>query len=454
MRVEQGDIVAFIGAGGKTTLMFRLASELASQGPVLVTTTTKMYHPDRTFPEGTFADATILATTIEDAVAGLQAKWLDKNIVVLGAGQDHEQKLFGIPSAWVARLQSAFPQCVILVEADGAAGRLLKGHLPHEPVVPPSATLVVTVASLLALRKPLDAAVVHRPEVVAELIGAALGERLTPLVLAQVVERAVSLAKGQAPSARHLVWLNTGAMQTEAANDLLKDGRLVARYLAPLSVAIGEARAPRPVEEVWPPETAVVGVVLAAGLSSRLNGEKLLLPWQGKPLVRHSVEALLWSSLGRVLVVVGHRGEEVRNALLGLPVEVVDNREYRSGLGLSVRAALAHIESDITSPRCGVLFALGDQPGLRWSTVDTLLSEYWSQERAIVYPLFDGRRGNPVIFPPDLYGELRLLQGDTGGKEVMSRHSERLFGVAVDDKAVIEDVDCREDYVKLVENGL
>lgn len=81
-----------------------------------------------------------------------------------------------------------------------------------------------------------------------------------------------------------------------------------------------------------------------------------------------------------------------------------------------------------------------------------LLREFLAREGAIVYPLWAGKRGNPVVFPSDLFGELLLLQGDIGGQVVMSRHRERLYGVVVDDKAVIEDIDCREDYLKLVEN--
>jgi len=452
LRVKSGDVVAFIGAGGKTTLMFRLGREIASHGKVLITTTTKIYHPSVIFPGDTFPGATVLAATIEDAVAELRGRWQEQNIVVLGAGQDQEQKLLGIPSLWFSLLQSAFPHCVILVEADGAAGRLLKGYLPHEPVVPTATTLVISVASLAALRKPLDASVVHRPEIVAESAGIALGDLLTPKIVAQAVEKGVQLAQGQAPSALHLVWLNTGLAHGQAAGASLTDARMVARYLAPHRVVIGQATACRPLQEVWPPEHAVLGVVLAAGMSRRLNGEKLLLAWQGKSLVRHSVEALLGSRLDKVLVVVGHRGEEVQDSLADLPVEVVDNKDYRAGIGLSVRAAVTHVEQGIGTQCRGILFALGDQPSLRGSTVDALLGQFLAREGAIVYPLFEGKRGNPVIFPSDLYGELRLLQGDTGGQEVMSRHKERLYGVAVEDNAVIEDIDCREDYLKLVEN--
>lgn len=447
LRVKRGDIVAFIGAGGKTTLMFRLGTELAKHGQVLITTTTKIYRPGASFVGGT-----VLAPTLEEAVAELGERWQETDVVVLGAGEDHEQKLQGIPVAWVAEIKRAFPQCIVLVEADGAAGRLLKGHLPHEPVVPGAATLVVTVTSLAVLRKTLDATSVHRPEVVAAVAGVALGISITPLILARAVERGVQLAKGQAPLAKNIVWLNTGLGHELAAGNLLAEGRMVARYLAPQSVVIGEARSLSPVQEVWPPDHAVVGVVLAAGLSRRLNGEKLLLPWQGKALVRHSVEALLGSRLDKVVVVVGHRGEEVQDALVDLPVEVVDNKDYRAGIGLSVRAAVAHVEKGMCSQCRGILFALGDQPCLRGSTVDALLGRFLAREGAIVYPLFAGKRGNPVIFPAALYGELLLLQGDTGGQEVMSRHKERLYGVVVDDQAVIEDIDCREDYVKLVEN--
>ena len=450
LRVKSGEIAAFIGAGGKTTLMFRLGKEIAASGKVLITTTTKIYHPSVIFPNETFSGAVVVASTFADAVRELQTQWQEQNIVVLGSGQDQEQKLLGIPADWLPLLHSAFPQSLILVEADGAAGRLLKGHLPHEPAVPPAATMIVSVASLAALRRPLDAKVVHRPEIVAEFAGVEMGDLITPNILAQAVGRGARLAMEQATAARQLVWLNTGLARGQAAGDSLVEARMVARYLAPLGVLIGEGTSTQSVQELWPAETGVVGVVLAAGLSSRLNGEKLLLRWKDKALVRHSVEALLGSRLDKVLVVVGHRSEEVRRELAGLPIEVVENIEYREGIGLSVRAAVAHIVQEFGQTCRGVMFALGDQPCLSWHTVDFLVDEFMRREGAIIYPRFDEKRGNPVIFPSALYSELLQLRGDTGGQEVMNRHNDRLHGVAVDDYAVLEDIDCREDYLKLV----
>lgn len=446
LAISPGDIVAFMGAGGKTTLMLCLGRELSRRCRVLITTTTKIYRP-----EPGQAKPVILAETLDEAISQLSTRWETEPCVVLGHSENDEGKLLGVPAGWFPSLRAAFPDCVILVEADGAMGRWLKGHLAHEPVIPAATTLVVSLMGLAVIGKPLDSRYVHRPEVVASHTGLDLGGVITPAHAALALSVQLRLAAKQAPWARQVLWLNVSGEEDEVSR--LFTGRLVARHFSRLmpgrQVFIGEARAKVAIWESWPPAAAVAGVVLAAGLSTRLGGEKMFLPWRGRALLRHAVENLLLTSVAAVAVVLGHRAKEAKQLLLDLPIETVENPAYGSGLGTSAQAAAKFLIGRQRSCH-GVLFALGDQPRLAPATIDILVQTFCTYPSQIIYPTYEGKRGNPVIFPAELLGEFLSLGADQGGREIMERYRERLCGVEVADDAVLNDIDTPADYEQLL----
>jgi len=447
--VDSGDIVGIIGAGGKTTLMFELAHNLSVARRVLITTTTKIYRPTPSL-----SCSVVVSATVDEALPLLVAAWQGSNIVVLAQGEDAEGKLLGIPLSWVAILTAAFPDGTILVEADGAAGRLLKGHAPHEPVLPPETTIVVAMMGLGVIGKPLGSAYVHRPEIVAECGQTALLELVTPAIAAETVIRMLKVAKAQARNARLVLWLNNTGPNGEK-DVRLYAGRVVCRYLLralpDVKCIIGEVLAREPVQEVWPNEGLVAGVILAAGLSTRLRGEKLLLPWRGRSIAWHAAHNQLSSKSGSIAVVVGHRAEEIKQALGALPIDFVLNEDYKAGLGTSVRAAANHLRDAALKNIKGVLFALGDQPEISPSVIDSLLDAFFSNPERIVFPCYDGRRGNPVIFPVSLLPEFWSLPDDAGGRIVIMRHKDRWLPVPVDEEAVLIDIDAPADYEELLQ---
>lgn len=202
--VHVGDVVAFVGAGGKTTSMFRLADELTEQGGrVLVTTTTKIY------PPGPDQRATlVLADRPRWLVSRARAALRQCAVVVAGRQVNLDGKVQGIPPAWLDELKEQCGATHILVEADGSAGRPFKAPASHEPVIPPSATLVVAVAGLSVIGKALDTAYVHRPERVAEISGSVLGAPVLPGTIARVMRHPDGSARGAPAEARIVYLLN------------------------------------------------------------------------------------------------------------------------------------------------------------------------------------------------------------------------------------------------------
>jgi molybdenum cofactor cytidylyltransferase len=244
-------LVAMVGAGGKTTLIQRLAAELAGQGAcVISTTTTAIWEPTGlVVVEGD--DDSLLS-----AVAACTAPGLT---ITAASGRRRERdaesgtertKLSGVPAHLPQRLLALPGVTHVLVEADGARGRAIKAPAEHEPVIPPQTSHVVALVSIEALGESLGEQVAHRPERISALLGISQGTPLSPRHIATLVAHPLGGRKGAPAAARFAVFINK--VQDEA---LLHGARAIAACLAGTAgvdcVLIGAAQAMQPVLEIW-----------------------------------------------------------------------------------------------------------------------------------------------------------------------------------------------------------
>ena len=181
-------------------------------------------------------------------------------------------------------------------------------------------------------------------------------------------------------------------------------------------------------------------VLLAAGRGTRFGASpKLLSLLDGKPLVRHAAEAAVQAALGPVVAVLGHAGAQVREALAGLPLTVVENPDYVAGLSTSLRAGLTALPEAVT----GAIVLLGDMPRVG-SGLPVRLAEAFRAAPvapAAVVPVKDGRRGNPVLLNRRLLSAgIAGLTGDRGAGPLLARRDD-VLELAVDEAGVLIDVD-------------
>lgn len=183
-------------------------------------------------------------------------------------------------------------------------------------------------------------------------------------------------------------------------------------------------------------------IVLAAGRSSRMGGpHKLLETIAGKPLVRRSVEAILASKASPVVVVTGHRSDEVEQALAGLDVACVHNPDYAQGLSTSLACGLAALPEEVA----GAAICLADMPGVDAALIDRLADVFLAaQEGSIVMPTVEGKRGNPVIWARRYFAALSAVSGDVGGRALIGENAANVVEVGVDSDAVLADIDTPE----------
>ncbi|MFH6782360.1 MULTISPECIES: nucleotidyltransferase family protein [Methylobacterium] len=185
---------------------------------------------------------------------------------------------------------------------------------------------------------------------------------------------------------------------------------------------------------------AVGTVLLAAGRGTRFGASpKLLSPLDGKPLVRHAAEAALAAGLGPVVAVLGHAGGEVRAALGGLDLILVENPDYAAGLSTSLRAGLGALPDDVAAS----LVLLGDMPRVGSGLLVRLAEAFRGAAVApsAVVPVRDGRRGNPVLLNRRLLADgLAGLTGDRGAGPLLARRGD-VLELPVEDPGILVDVD-------------
>jgi len=167
-------------------------------------------------------------------------------------------------------------------------------------------------------------------------------------------------------------------------------------------------------------------ILLAAGLGTRFGSEpKMLALLEGRPLVRHAVEAALAARPRPVVVVLGAHADAVRTALAGLDVVMVENPDFRAGLSTSLRAGVAALPKS----RDAAVVVLGDMPRISAAHIDRLAAAFEQPAKApaAVVPVQDGRRGNPVLLNlRRLADDIARLTGDRGAGPLLKDRSDIL----------------------------
>jgi molybdenum cofactor cytidylyltransferase len=182
----------------------------------------------------------------------------------------------------------------------------------------------------------------------------------------------------------------------------------------------------------------IAGVVLAAGRSSRMGPEhKLLADLHGEPLVRHTVRNALAALLDPVVVVTGHRADEVAAALAGLPVQLVYNPDFADGMASSLLTGLGAVPESCS----GAAIVLGDMPRISPATIALLVDAAGTSVEALVAPVHDGRRGNPVILGRRWFNDLAGLSGDSGARQLLKDYGRNVTDVPVAEDTIFVDID-------------
>jgi molybdenum cofactor cytidylyltransferase len=196
-----------------------------------------------------------------------------------------------------------------------------------------------------------------------------------------------------------------------------------------------------------PRPTQIAALVLAAGQSRRMGAvNKLLIAIDGKPMLRHAVDAVLAAGIAPVVVVTGHEHTAIETALAGLPVAFAANPDYAQGLSTSLRHGLAALPEGID----GALVVLGDMPRVEPAELRTIVGAFSPNEgRAIVVPTRHGKRGNPVLWGRQFFAEMQELGGDVGARHLIGAYPEAVAEVEMAGDGVLTDIDTPQALARL-----
>lgn len=249
--LQPGEMVALVGAGGKTSAAWQLLRLLVSVGERAVfTTTTHIFEPQQVplilSPNPDPADITAaLLASPAIFLAAERNELGDESMAQRSPYPARPLKLAGLAPQTITELWRRLPGTTWIVEADGAKGRLLKAPAEYEPVIPPAAPRVVVVASLEALDRPLDAPFVHRAEIAARLLGVEIGTSITPAMLAALLVHPQGGLKGVPSGAEAITLLTQNGTTPHPQADGV--ARSIAQSRRFARIVLADLRAAQPV---------------------------------------------------------------------------------------------------------------------------------------------------------------------------------------------------------------
>jgi len=191
----------------------------------------------------------------------------------------------------------------------------------------------------------------------------------------------------------------------------------------------------------------VAGLLLAAGTASRMGRNKLLLPWDGETVLRHSARQALAGGVEPLVVVLGHQADLAARELAGLPHRVVVNPDYEQGMTTSLWAGLDALPTLAGGARAAAVL-LADMPFVTAAMIEALLGRYAATAAPLVVSSYDGVDAPPMVYDRSLFAELQAMRGGDCGKRVVRRHRHEAEVLAWP-AAALADLDRPEDYARL-----
>ena len=404
-----GRMICVCGCGGKTTFIKKTAAFYCKRIKTGIAASTRMYMPGADWPQGisVYRDALLPDGKIAGFSAALQKK--------------------------------ALAECgLLLVEADGSAGRPLKGWADYEPVIPEYTAATVGILPLHVIGEKLRNEDVHRMSLFTALTGLKEGDVMT----VQAMVRMILSAEGLFKSARgeKILILNHVGDRSDRAHEEQIYRLISSEHIRVFYGNMDDIDGSMLAEEI-------TALVPASGFSRRMDGkDKLLLDWGGIPLVCRVLCNLKEAGI-KDIALIAHDPAVIRAAALYAPfARIIYNDAPDSGQSRSVVCGTA------SSPgRKGWLFLNGDMPLTDSFAIRQVLNLAARHPQKIVRACYQGQAGQPVYFPCRFRDELLNLSGDQGGRSIINIHADAVEDAWIDDLQAGKDIDSLQDYMELKE---
>jgi molybdenum cofactor cytidylyltransferase len=184
-------------------------------------------------------------------------------------------------------------------------------------------------------------------------------------------------------------------------------------------------------------------VVLAAGESKRMGFPKMLLPFRGKPIISVVLKTVIDSGIDYIIVVLGHRYEMLIPLIDPATADYCINHHYHEGMLSSVVCGIKRLRQQVDA----IMIFPGDQPLISPELIQLLTDNYNKTDKEIIIPVYEGRRGHPILIGSSLMGEIEKLDPETGLRGLSLEYPYAVLEVNSNDPGIIKDFDTYEEYM-------
>ncbi|MBK6282281.1 MAG: nucleotidyltransferase family protein [Draconibacterium sp.] len=187
--------------------------------------------------------------------------------------------------------------------------------------------------------------------------------------------------------------------------------------------------------EIW-------AIILAAGASTRMKRQKLLLPFNGKTIIETVVENVANVVGSNIKVVLGSHAEEIKSVIENQKVQFCVNENYLNGM---LSSAICGFRALPHEAKAALVF-LGDQPQIPPQATNLVIEAWMKSKKGIVMPTFNGRRGHPVLIETRYKSEIEKLDPERGLKTLAEKFKDDVFEVECEIPEILRDIDTPEEY--------
>jgi len=191
-------------------------------------------------------------------------------------------------------------------------------------------------------------------------------------------------------------------------------------------------------------------ILLAAGSSNRLGESKQLLPYKGKSLLKHAIQAAELTEPAQLVVVLGANADEHFKEISDTAVSITYNQNWERGIGSSISCGIQHLLHLMPETEAAIIL-LCDQPYLEAQVIENLIQKHKSTSKGIIACTYEETIGTPALFHKTYFSELKLLEGKQGAKALFKQYENDLATVEFPEGAI--DIDTQEDYLNLIKTN-
>mgnify|MGYP000864802967 CR=1 FL=1 len=470
LNLRKKDIVTAVGSNGKTTFCLNLCKELKlKKKTVFLTTTVKILPINKKYG---FVDITIpdIGNETEEKEREVFSEMEitsfllnmkknlnnSNNVYVLGI---YDSKIGKITSLSPKILEDISGKCdYMIIEGDGSKMKPLKGWNKTEPVYAKNTTKSVGILPINIIGDKINDVNIHRMEEFLEISGGQKNEILTLNHLYNVIIHKNGLF--QYSLGEKILILNCAERYEDKENALnlakmiksninFKDVRIAVTSLKNREYyEIGENSIIKEKNQNFS-IPKISAIIMASGKSERMGTNKLLLEYRGITFIENTLKKVLNENFYELAIITCDKEvkKKCQNYIKKLEkdkknIYLVDNKKSEKGQSESIKMGLK------TLGKCdGYMFFSCDQPFLTSDTIKKILQNF--RTKGITIPEYNGKRSLPVIFGKNFKNELLKLEGDTGGKTVISNHQDKIKIVEIENPYEGKDIDTKEDYEML-----